>query len=139
MSEKIYNPAIKTAFAVIGGLVGKYVGGFDNAFISLVIFMCVDYLTGLMCGIYKKELSSEIGFKGICKKVLIVLLVGLAALVDRVIPSDTAVFRDMVIFFYIANEGLSIIENACVLGLPIPEKFQKFLYQIKEKNDHEEQ
>lgn len=104
--------------------------------IVLVSCMAIDYITGLLKGIYEKNLSSEIGFKGIIKKVMIVLMVGAACLVQKVI-SDKMPLRELVIVFFIANEGLSIIENAAVM-LPIPETLRKVLLQLRDKGNGKE-
>lgn len=122
-------------FATIGGFVGWFWGGCDGLIYTLITFVVVDYITGVMCAITKKELSSAIGFRGIFKKVLIFMLVGIANVVDVQIIGVGSALRTAVIFFYASNEGVSILENTAFLGLPIPEKLRKVLKQIREKGD----
>lgn len=126
---------IQAAFAALGGWLGWFLGGLDGFFYALIAFVVVDYITGLMVAVVNKKLSSEVGFKGIFKKVLIFLLVGVGNVVDRQIVGDGSVLRTAVIFFYISNEGISIIENAGCLGLPIPQKLKDVLAQLKSKED----
>jgi len=125
---------IQAAFAALGGWLGWFFGGLDGFFYALIAFVVVDYITGLMVAVANKKLSSEVGFKGIFKKVLIFLLVGVGNVVDRQIIGDGSVLRTAVIFFYISNEGISIIENAGCLGLPIPQKLKDVLTQLKCKD-----
>jgi toxin secretion/phage lysis holin len=125
---------IQAAFAALGGWLGWFFGGLDGFFYALIAFVVVDYITGLMVAVANKKLSSEVGFKGIFKKVLIFLLVGVGNVVDRQIIGDGSVLRTAVIFFYISNEGISIIENAGRLGLPIPQKLKDVLTQLKCKD-----
>lgn len=125
---------IQAAFAALGGWLGWFLGGLDGFFYALIAFVVVDYITGLMVAVANKKLSSEVGFKGIFKKVLIFLLVGVGNVVDRQIIGDGSVLRTAVIFFYISNEGISIIENASCLGLPIPQKLKDVLAQLKSKD-----
>lgn len=119
----------------LGGWLGWFLGGLDGFFYALIAFVVVDYITGLMCAVVNKKLSSEVGFRGIFKKVLIFLLVGVGNVVDRQIIGDGNVLRTAVIFFYISNEGISIVENAGCLGLPIPQKLKDVLAQLKSKED----
>ena len=113
---------IQIVFASIGGCIGYFMGGCDGLIYALIAFVVVDYITGFMCAIIDKRLSSEIGFKGICKKMLIFILVGLANILDTQVIGTGCVLRTAVIFFYISNEGVSLLENAAHLGLPIPSK-----------------
>ena len=119
---------IQTAFTVLGGLLGWFLGGFDGFLYALVALMVADYITGVMCAIVEKKLSSEIGFKGIFKKVLIFILVGVGHLIDTNLIGDGSVLRTAIIFFYCSNEGVSMLENAGRLGLPIPEKLKDILF-----------
>ena len=119
------------SFAAIGGFLGWFWGGADGLFYALITFVIVDYITGLMCGIVKQELSSDIGFRGIFRKVLIFMLVGIAHILDALVIGTGSVLRTAVICFYLSNEGLSIIGNAADLGLPIPAQFKRVLKQIK--------
>ncbi len=125
----------QSTFAAIGGFIGWFWGGCDSLLYSLITFVIVDYITGVMCAITKKELSSEIGFKGIFKKVLIFMLVGIANIIDVLVIGSGTVLRTAVICFYLSNEGLSILENTATLGLPIPDQLKKVLKQIKKRGD----
>ena len=119
--------------AVIGAMLGKFLGGLDGVIYALAAFMLADYATGVMLAVMQKKLSSSIGFKGICKKMLILIFVGLANVLDVYILKNGSVLRTAVVFFYISNEGISITENAVKLGLPVPEKIKTVLKQIGEK------
>ena len=112
---------------------GYFLGGCDGLLIALVVFVVVDYLTGVMCAVSDKKLSSEVGFKGICRKVLIFLLVGIANIVDVQVIGTGSVLRTAVIFFYLSNEGVSLLENAAHLGLPVPEKMKDILAQLHDR------
>jgi toxin secretion/phage lysis holin len=125
----------KGIFAAIGGFLGWFLGGFDSLVIALVIFIVCDYITGVIYGIKCKKLSSSTGFWGLAKKAVIIIIVGVAATVDNYILGVGAAFRTATIFFYLANEGISILENCSKLGLPIPQKLQNVLEQIKNKED----
>lgn len=122
---------IQVIFTGIGGWLGYFLGGCDGLLYALVLFVVADYLTGVMCAINDKKLSSEVGFRGICRKVLIFILVGIANIVDQSIWGTGCVMRTAIIFFYISNEGISLLENAARLGLPIPKKLQNVLEQLK--------
>lgn len=124
---------IQLVFSAIGGTLGYVLGGMDGMLYTLLVFVTVDYLTGMLCVIADRKLSSEVGFQGIARKVIIFTLVGIAHLLDVQILGKVGVLRAMVIFFYVSNEGISIIENATHLGLPIPEKLRSILQQLKEK------
>lgn len=121
---------IQLAFAAVGGWLGYFLGGCDGLLYALLAFVVIDYITGVMCAIADKTLSSEVGFKGICRKVLIFLLVGIANVLDVQIIATGSVLRTAVIFFYISNEGVSLLENATHLGLPVPEKIKTVLEQL---------
>ena len=124
---------IQLVFAAVGGWLGYFLGGYDGLLYALVVFMVVDYITGVMCAVSDKKLSSAVGFKGICTKVLILMLVGIANLLDVQVIGTGAVLRTAVIFFYLSNEGVSLLENAAHLGLPIPEKLKAVLAQLHKK------
>lgn len=126
---------IQGAFAAIGGALGWFFGGADGFLYALIAFVIADYITGVICAIADKKLSSEIGAKGIAKKVLIFALVGIAHLVDTQILGGNDVMRTAVIFFYLSNEGISILENASHLGLPIPQKLKSILEQLHDKTE----
>ena len=122
-------------FTALGGFIGWFLGGIDGFLYALVAFVVLDYITGVMRAVLEKRLSSEIGAKGIFKKILIFSLVGIGHIIDSKIIGDGSVIRTAVIFFYLSNEGVSILENASMIGLPIPEKLKDILMQLKEKGD----
>ena len=124
---------IQVAFSALGGFLGWYLGGVDGFLYALIAFVLVDYITGVMCAIADKKLSSAVGFKGICRKVLIFLLVGIANIVDVQVIGTGSVLRTAVIFFYLSNEGVSMLENAAHLGLPVPEKLKVILEQLHDR------
>lgn len=130
---------IQLVFAAIGGWLGYFLGGCDGLLIALVVFVVVDYLTGVMCAIADTKLSSAVGFKGICRKVLIFLLVGIANILDVQVIGSGSVLRTAVIFFYISNEGVSLVENAAHLGLPVPDKLKDVLEQLHDRDGKEGQ
>ena len=132
--KDIWN-ASQLAITAIGGWLGWVLGGWDGFLYALVTFVLTDYLTGLMAAAVEKKLSSEIGFKGIFRKVLIFMLVGIGHILDTRVIGDGSVLRTAVIFFYISNEGISIIENAGRIGLLIPQKLKAILEQLKTKGD----
>ena len=125
--------AIQFVFAAVGGWLGYFLGGCDGLLIALVVFAAVDYVTGVMCAVADKKLSSEVGFKGIAKKVLIFLLIGVANILDVQVIGTGSVLRTAVIFFYISNEGVSLLENAAHLGLPVPERLKDVLEQLHDR------
>ena len=129
---------IQFVFTMIGGWLGYFLGGCDGLFIALVMFVVMDYISGVMCAIADKNLSSEVGFKGICRKVLIFILMGIANILDVQVIGTGSVLRTAIIFFYISNEGVSLLENAAHLGLPVPEKLKVVLKQLHDKSDKEE-
>ncbi|WP_438940152.1 phage holin family protein [Gardnerella vaginalis] len=122
------------AFTLVGGWLGYFLGGCDGLILALVLFVVADYITGVMCAVTDKKLSSSIGFKGIFRKVLIFMLVGIANIIDFHVLKQGSVIRTAVIFFYLSNEGLSLTENAAHLGLPVPEKLKNVLEQLHDKN-----
>ena len=128
---------IQIAFSALGGFIGWFLGGNDGFIYALLAFVVIDYITGIMCAITDKELSSEVGFKGICKKVLIFALVGIGNLLDIYILGQAGILRNVVIFFYLSNEGVSILENASHLGLPVPEKLKEILKQLHNGKESE--
>ena len=129
---------IQMVFTAVGGWLGYFLGGNDGLLIALVVFVAVDYITGVMCAVSDKKLSSEVGFKGICRKVLIFLLVGIANIVDVQVIGTGSVLRTAVIFFYLSNEGVSLLENAAHLGLPVPEKMKDILAQLHDRAENTE-
>ena len=139
MVMKEFWNSIQLVFAMIGGWLGYFLGGYDGLLYALIVFMVVDYITGVMCAIVDKKLSSAVGFKGICRKVLILMLVGIANLLDVQVIGTGSVLRTAVIFFYLSNEGVSLLENAVHLGLPIPEKLKAVLAQLHDKANEVEE
>ena len=124
---------IQAVFTGLGGWIGYYLGGCDGLLYALIAFVIVDYLTGVMCAIADKKLSSNVGCKGICRKVLIFLLVGIANIIDVQVIGQVGILRTAVIFFYLSNEGVSLLENAGHLGLPIPEQLKTVLEQLHDR------
>ena len=129
---------IQIALAAVGGWLGWFLGGCDGLLYALIAFVVIDYITGIMCAIYDKNLSSSIGFKGICKKVLIFLMVGIGHILDTKVIGTGSVLRTAFIFFYISDEGISLIENAAHLGLPIPNKLKDVLEQLHDRSEKED-
>jgi len=133
--KEIWN-WVQLALATVGGFLGWFLGGVDGFLYALIAFVVIDYLTGVLCAIADKKLSSEIGAKGIFKKVLIFSLVGIAHILDtEVLGGESGALRTAVIFFYLSNEGVSILENSSHLGLPIPEKLKAVLQQLHGKEN----
>lgn len=128
---------IQLVFAVIGGWLGWFLGECDGLMYALIAFVIADYVTGVMCAVSDKRLSSEVGFKGICRKVLIFVLVGMANILDMHVIGTGCVLRTAVLFFYISNEGVSVLENAGHLGLPVPAKLLDVLEQLHEDAEQE--
>lgn len=126
---------VQMVFAAVGGWLGYFLGGCDGLLYALVAFVVIDYITGVMCGIADRKLNSEGGFKGIAKKILIFLLMGIANILDVNVIGTGSVLRTAVVFFYISNEGVSLLENAAHLGLPVPEKMKKVLEQLHDRSD----
>jgi toxin secretion/phage lysis holin len=126
---------IQMVFAAIGGWLGWFLGGYDGFLYALIAFVVIDYILGVMCAILEKHLSSDVGARGIFKKVVIFSLVGIAHIIDQNIIGDGGVIRTAVIFFYLSNEGISIIENSTRIGLPVPEKLKEILEQLKDGGD----
>ena len=129
---------IQAALVAVGGFLGWFVGGFDGLLYALIALMAADYVTGVMCAIADRTLSSEVGFRGIFKKVLIFSLVAIGHIVDQSVIGEGSVIRTAVIFFYLSNEGVSILENAAHIGLPVPQKLKDILEQLHNKIDKED-
>lgn len=127
--------AVQFMFAAVGGWLGYFLGGCDGLLYALLAFVVIDYLTGVMCAINDRTLSSEVGFRGICRKVLIFLMVGIANILDVHVIRTGSVLRTAAIFFYISNEGISLLENAAHLGLPVPKKIKAVLEQLHGRAD----
>ncbi len=128
---------IQTAFTALGGFLGWFLGGADGFLYALIAFVVIDYITGVMCAISNKQLSSEVGFRGICRKVLIFILVGVGNIVDMYVLQNGNILRTAVIFFYLSNEGISLLENAGRIGLPIPQKLKDILAQLHSEGDND--
>lgn len=135
--SKLWN-VLSAIFAAIGLWLGLFIGPVNGLLIALIVFVITDYITGLASAIVRKELSSSVGFKGLARKVLIFLIVGIANVLDVYVLGANAVLRTAVILFYMANEGLSIIENAGEIGLPIPKKLKEVLAQLRKKSGEED-
>ena len=126
---------IQVIFTMLGGWLDYFVGECDRLICTLLAFVVVAYITDLMCAIADRKFSSEVGFKGICKKVLIFLLVGLANILDVNVIGRGNTLRTAIIFFYISNEGVSLLENVAYLGLPVPEKMKAVLERLHKKGE----
>ena len=124
---------IQIAITALGGWLGYFLGGMDGLMIALIVLMTLDYVSGVMCAIVDRKLSSAVGFKGICKKVFILMLVGVAHIIDLHVVGTGSALRGAVICFYMSNEGLSLLENAAHIGLPIPDKLRDILSQLHDK------
>ena len=130
---------IQLVFAAVGGWRGYFLGGCDGLLYALLAFVVIDYITGVMCAISDRKLSSAVGFKGICRKVMIFLLVGIANVLDIQVIGTGSVLRTAVIFFYISNEGVSLLENAAHLGLPVPGQIKAVLEQLHNRAENKEE
>lgn len=128
---------IQVTFVAIGGWLGYFLGGWDGFLYALLAFVILDYITGMMCAVLDKKLSSEVGFRGVFKKVLIFSLVAIGQIIDKSVIGEGSVIRTAVIFFYLSNEGVSILENAAHIGLPVPQKLKDVLEQLHNRNDKE--
>lgn len=128
---------IQWVFASLGCLLGYIFGNLDGFLIALIVFVIADYITGLCSAFIRKKVSSKVGFKGIIKKICIFIVVAIANIID-VNLLEIPMLRTAVIFFYISNEGISIVENLTILGVPVPKKLKDVLTQIKEKGDKNE-
>ncbi len=136
--EKIWR-CFQAALSAVGAGLGWFLGDIDGVLLALVAFVVMDYITGVIAAGIKHELSSEVGFKGIARKVAIFIVVGIANVLDVQIIGKGAVLRTATIFFYISNEGLSIIENAGEIGVPIPSPLKKMLKQLREESEKDKE
>ena len=125
-------------FTAIGGWLGWFLGGCDGLLYTLLVFVTADYITGVLCAIVDRKLNSKEGFRGICRKAVIFLLVGIAQMVDVNVIRNGSVIRTAVVFFYLSNEGVSVLENAAHLGLPVPEKLKDVLEQLHDRNERDD-
>lgn len=137
MAIKEFWIYVQTVIAALGGWLGWFLGGLDGFLYALIIFVIVDYITGIMVAIINRALSSAIGARGIFKKTLIFIIVAIAHIIDSRLIGDSSVIRTAVIFFYLSNEGISILENATQIGLPIPKKLKDVLAQLHNKGGNE--
>ena len=135
---KEFWTTIQVVFAGIGGWLGWFLGGCDGLLYALLAFVVIDYITGVMCAIVDRKLSSAIGFKGLFKKVLIFTLVDIGHILDTRVIGSGSVLRTAIIFFYISNEGVSLIENAVHIGLPVPQKLKDVLEQLHDRSENGE-
>ena len=124
---------IKLVFGAIAGLLSYLFGGLDMLFTALLACIVIDYLTGVLAALYEKRLNSETGFRGILKKVVILLIVVLAHMIEN--AAGITGIRDIVIGFYIANEGISVLENAGRMNVPVCKNFTKYLEQLRNKEE----
>lgn len=131
--KKYWNITPQFIFTKIGNWLGWFLGGYDGPLCTLIVFVSIDYVTEVMCAIIDKRPSTEIGFKGIFKKILIFALVGIGNILDVQVIGNGSIFRTAVIFFYLSNVGVSLLENANYLGLPIPEMLHDVLEQLRDK------
>ena len=128
---------VQITFTALGGWLGYFLGGMDGLLIALIVFAVLDYITGVMCAIEDKTLSSAVGFRGIARKVIIFMLVGVGHILDTHVVGTGSALRTAVIFFYLSNEGLSLLENAAYIGLPVPEKLKDILAQLHRRGEKE--
>ncbi len=129
---------VQIAITALGGWLGYFLGGMDGLLIALLVFAVLDYITGIMCAIADKKLSSAVGFRGICRKVLIFALVGVGHILDTQVVGTGSALRSAVICWYLSNEGISILENAAHLGLPVPDKLRTVLEQLHDRKDKDD-
>ena len=125
---------IASYMSIIGAVLGWFLGGGTPALYTLIVFMGIDYISGVMLAVVNKDVSSAIGARGIFKKMMIMAFVGMGHLLDAYIIGQGQMLQTAIIFFYISNEGISILENTTELGLPIPQKLKDILVQLNQKN-----
>lgn len=134
---KVFTEIVHYAWALMGGFVGWFLGGFDGFLYALLVFVIIDYLTGVMVAVLEKKVSSSVGFIGIFKKILIFCLVAIGHIIDTQVIQNGSVLRTAVIFFYLSNEGISILENVALIGLPVPEQLKAVLQQLRDEKNSE--
>ncbi len=127
------NKIFLVLISICGSTMNYLWGGFDLALNTLLLFMLLDYILGVACGVFKKELSSKIAFKGILKKMAMLMVIAVGVSLDLIINAD-GFLRGLVLFFYIGLEGISILENSATIGVPIPDKLTSVLLQLKEED-----
>ncbi len=131
-----WDGIIKAISGAAGALIGFLYGEITGLFVAMIALMALDYITGIICAVSTKTLSSETGFRGLVKKLVILVIIAVGHLVDAYIIGTGSAFMTAVILFFAANEGISILENAALLGLPVPEKLRNVLEQLKDKEDY---
>ena len=129
-----FTEFFKLVFGGIVTAVSGFLGGMDGIMYALIVFITIDYITGVAVAVKQKKLSSEVGFKGIFKKVIIIALVGVANLIDRFVMGNGDMVRTAIILYYIGNEGVSLLENAAAFDIPLPDRLKNILKQLKEEN-----
>lgn len=130
--------SIQLVFTGIGGYLGYVLGGYDGFIYALITFVVFDYISGVMVAVLERKLSSEVGFRGIFKKILIFFIVAIANILDVFLVKNGSVIRTAAIFFYLSNEGISILENCVRIGLPVPQKLKEVLEQFSENGDDDD-
>lgn len=129
-----WDTIVKSVSGAIGAIVGFMYGEINGLFIAIIALMVLDYITGILCAIVTKTLSSEVGFRGLVKKFVILIVIAVGHLVDAYVIGTGSAVMSAVMLFFAANEGISILENAAILGLPIPQKLKDVLEQLKDKD-----
>lgn len=129
-----WDTIVKSISGAIGAVVGFLYGEVNGLFIAIIALMVLDYITGILCAVISKTLSSEVGFRGLVKKFVILLVIAVGHLVDAYVIGTGSAVMSAVMLFFAANEGISILENAAILGLPIPQKLKDVLEQLKDKD-----
>lgn len=132
-----WSNIFKGASAAVGGVVGFLYGQLNGLFWAVIALMAIDYITGVIVAVLDKKLSSEVGFRGLVKKLFILVLIAVGHILDAYVIGQGAAFMTAVMLFFAANEGISIMENAANLGLPIPKKLRDVLEQLKDKGDND--
>ena len=133
-----FDTIIKTTSGAIGAVIGFLYGEITGLFIAIIALMVLDYVTGILCGIAAKALSSETGFRGLVKKLMVLVIIAVGHLIDTYIIGTGSALMTAVILFFAANEGISILENAAKLGLPVPQKLRDILEQLRKDDDHDD-
>lgn len=129
--EKLFN-LLSILVGIIGGFLVSLFGGYDVLLMTIVLLSVIDYLSGVLKAVYNKQLSSSVGYKGIVKKIMMFVVIALACAIQKLI-GDSIPLREVTISFFIANEGISLLENAAAI-IPIPDKLKEVLLQLRDKN-----
>ena len=133
-----FDTIIKTLSGAVGAVIGFLYGDITGLFIAIIALMALDYVTGILCGIAEKALSSEVGFKGLVKTLIVRGIIAVGHLIDTYIIGTGSALMTAVILFFAANEGISILENAARLGLPVPQKLRDILEQLRKDDKHDD-